>query len=195
MLQAVHILQGQLHPMKRIRSEDAGSIVSCSQLFDQPQLPLATAFSPPQRSHLSSVTQPGQLTLSTPSLADVITRASVSPDGNSQVRTHSSSMPSQIDRCASQQIMSQRLRSGLQHSDLVSMTQALRASSLPAQVQNSQGPPHSSEPGVVTQPVAKGMQVQTQDQSWSSSQQSSGQMIPCQSAMMSSLLSLGGADS
>lgn len=172
---AAHILQGQLHPMKRIRSEDTmiGSIVSCSQLSDQPQLPMATAFSPPQLSHLSSATQPSQLTLSTPSLADVITRASVSPDGNSQVRTHSSSLttPSQI------------------------MTQAMRSSSLPAQVQNSQGPPQSLEPGLVTQPVAKGMQVQTQDQSWSSSQQSSGKMIPCQSAMMSSWLSLGGADS
>lgn len=197
MLQAAHILQGQLHPKKRSRSEDEGSNASCFQLFDQPQPPLAaTAFSPPQLSHLSSASQPGQLTLSTPSSADVISRASVSPDGNSQVRTHSSSikMPSHIHRSASQQIMTHLLRPGLQRSDLMSMTQAMRRSSLPAQLQHSESPSLSLRPGLATQPAARGVQVQTQDQSWSTSQHSTGQMIPCQSAM-TTWLSPGGADS
>lgn len=197
MLQAAHILQGQLHPKKRSRSEDESSMASCPQLFGQPQPPLAaTAFSPPPLSHLSSASQPGQLALSTPSSANVIIRASLSPDGNSQGRTHSSSitMPSHIHRSASQQIMTHLLRPGLQHSDLMSRTQAMRRSSLPAQLQHSQSPSLSLRPGLATQPAANGVQVQTQDQSWSSSQQSMEQMIPCQSAM-TTWLSPEGADS
>ncbi|DBA73472.1 TPA: hypothetical protein ACH3X1_011499 [Trebouxia sp. C0004] len=197
------ILKGQLPSKKRSRSLDVeDSRVSDADVIARPQVPQpVTALSPTQRSQLSL---PDASLQSPHSLAARSQPAS--PNIPFRLRTHSSGLrvPSQVSRSAYQQGLAEPARHLVYQSDSVSPIQAMRNAAPPSCAQSSQSKTQSPQrmsqgsQGVSQAPGPRVMpqlaqHAQPEEDAWSA-QQGFNQMSPCQSDMMSALLSDGGLD-
>ena len=202
-LQAEAILKGQLLSRKRSRSLDVeDSRVSDADVITRPQPPQpVTSLSPTQHSQLS-------LSNASPRSAHTLEARSqpASPSTPSRLRTHSSGLrvQSQVSSSVYQQSMAEPARHLVYPSGSVSLIQAMRSAALPSRTQSShsmthspqqttlgsQGVSQSSGPRVLPQLAQHAL---PQEDAWSA-QQGFTLMSPCQSDMISALLSDGGLD-
>lgn len=196
-LQAEAILKGQLPSRKRSRSLDVEeSRDANADVIAQPQP--VTALS---RRQLSL---PNPLPQSAHSLKARSQPAS--PSTPSRLRTQSSRLrvPSQISRSVYKQSVAEPAGHLVYHPDSVRPVQAIRSAGLPSRTQSSQSmtqSPQQTTQGSQGVSLTPGPRItpqlpqhaQPEEDAWCA-QQSFNQMSPCESDMISALLSDGGLD-